>query len=121
MLYLSPSTLSHFTLQARKNLVAVFQSIVTERRRLRKDNVPLKTKDMMDCLLDAQDENGKKLTDEEIIDVLLMYLNAGHESSGHTMMWAVNFLQENPDVLQKAKVPCQELIATNLNLLICLA
>lgn len=105
MLYLCLSKLSHFTFQARKNLVAVFESIVNERRRLKKDNVSAKKKDMMDCLLDAEDENGKRLTNEEIIDVLLMYLNAGHESSGHTMMWAVNFLQENPDVLQKAKVP----------------
>ncbi|XP_048331765.2 ent-kaurenoic acid oxidase 1-like [Ziziphus jujuba] len=105
-----PGFAYHRALKARKNLVAVFQSIVTERRRLRKDNVPLKTKDMMDCLLDAQDENGKKLTDEEIIDVLLMYLNAGHESSGHTMMWAVNFLQENPDVLQKAKAEQEQIV-----------
>lgn len=74
------------------------------RRKQRASNVQVKKKDMMEGLLDAEDENGRKLTDEEIIDVLLMYLNAGHESSGHTIMWAVKFLQENPDVLQKAKV-----------------
>jgi ent-kaurenoic acid hydroxylase len=59
---------------------------------------------MMDALLDVEDEDGRKLTDEEIIDVLLMYLNAGHESSGHTMMWATILIQEHPEVFQKAKV-----------------
>ena len=54
--------------------------------------------------MDVEDESGRKLTDEEIIDVLLMYLNAGHESSGHTMMWATTYLEQHPEVLQKAKV-----------------
>ena len=63
-----------------------------------------KKKDMMDALLDVEDDNGRKLSDEEIIDILVMYLNAGHESSGHTMMWAVIFLQQNAEVMRKAKV-----------------
>ena len=59
---------------------------------------------MMDALLAVEDEDGKKLTDEQIIDLLVMNLNAGHESSGHTMMWATVFLQQHPEVFQKAKV-----------------
>lgn len=59
---------------------------------------------MMDALLDVEDENGRRLTDEEIIDILVMYLNAGHESSGHTTMWATLFLQGHPEFFQKAKV-----------------
>ncbi|PON56718.1 Cytochrome P450 [Parasponia andersonii] len=99
-----PGFAYHKALKARRKLVAVFQSIVEERRFQRKDNlVPTKKKDMMDALLDVEDESGRKLTDEEIIDVLLMYLNAGHESSGHTMMWTTIFLEQHPDILQKAK------------------
>lgn len=59
---------------------------------------------MMDALIDVEDENGRKLTDEEIIDILIMYLNAGHESSGHTMMWSTILLNQHPEVLKKAKV-----------------
>lgn len=91
-------------IQARKKLVAAFQSSVTNRRNQRKENVSSNKKDMLDNLIDAKDENGRTLEDEEIIDVLLMYLNAGHESSGHTIMWATIFLQEHPEILQKAKV-----------------
>ncbi|EXB70679.1 Ent-kaurenoic acid oxidase 1 [Morus notabilis] len=107
-----PGFAYHRARKARKNLVSVFQSIVDERRsQRRKGNVSsTKKKDMMDALLDVEDENGRKLTDEEIIDVLLMYLNAGHESSGHTMMWAVVFLQHRPEIFQKAKAEQEEII-----------
>lgn len=84
--------------------MAIFQSIVDKRRERRKDTQATLTKDMMEALLDAEDENGRRLDDEEIIDILVMYLNAGHESSGHITMWATLFLQEHPEVLQKAKV-----------------
>ncbi|KAL9457459.1 hypothetical protein AB3S75_006497 [Citrus x aurantiifolia] len=85
-------------------IVATLQSVVDDRRnRTKDDNFP-KKKDMMDALLSVKDENGRKLEDEEIIDVLLMYLSPGNESSSHTMMWATIFLQEHPKFLQKAKV-----------------
>ncbi|KAH9793392.1 hypothetical protein WN944_010979 [Citrus x changshan-huyou] len=85
-------------------IVATLQSVVDDRRnRTEDDNFP-KKKDMMDALLSVKDENGRKLEDEEIIDVLLMYLSHGNESSSHTMMWATIFLQEHPKFLQKAKV-----------------
>lgn len=90
--------------QARKNLVQIFQSIVSDRRNRKKDNSQTTKKDMMDALLEIEDENGRKLSDEEIIDVLLMYLNAGHESSAHVTMWATVKLQENPEIFQRAKV-----------------
>ncbi|KAF5446075.1 hypothetical protein F2P56_031734 [Juglans regia] len=106
-----PGFAYHKALKARKNLVATFQSIVDERRNQRKKLVVLPAKkDMMDALLDVEDENGRKLTDEEIIDVLLMYLNAGHESSGHTAMWAAIFLEQHPEYLQKAKAEQEEIV-----------
>ncbi|XP_004308741.1 PREDICTED: ent-kaurenoic acid oxidase 1-like [Fragaria vesca subsp. vesca] len=106
-----PGFAYHKALKARRNLVATFQSIVDERRAQKKaGNFFTKKKDMMDALVDVQDEDGRKLTDEEIIDILVMYLNAGHESSGHTMMWATVLLQEHPKVFQKAKAEQEEIL-----------
>ncbi|XP_022875786.1 ent-kaurenoic acid oxidase 2-like [Olea europaea var. sylvestris] len=99
-------------LKARKKLVATFQSIVDERRVRRRKNLSTHKKDMMDTLMEVEDENGRKLTDEEIIDVLVMYLNAGHESSGHITMWATLFLQTHPEIFEKAKAE-QEAIVKN--------
>ncbi|KAH9627502.1 hypothetical protein KSS87_006193 [Heliosperma pusillum] len=101
-----------FFCQARKKLVAVLQSAIDERKAVKKTRVAMKVKrDMLDALLEVE-EDGKKLTDEEIIDLLVMYLNAGHESSGHTIMWATILLQEHPEFLKKAKAE-QEWIMKN--------
>uniref|UniRef100_A0A803M4G6 Uncharacterized protein n=1 Tax=Chenopodium quinoa TaxID=63459 RepID=A0A803M4G6_CHEQI len=99
-----PGFAYHSALKARKNLMAVLQAIIDERRAVRRDGVAIKAKrDMMDELLEVRDENGRKLSDEEIIDLLIMYLNAGHESSAHTIMWATVLVQQNPEIFQKAK------------------
>ncbi|KAL4600295.1 hypothetical protein ACB092_11G188500 [Castanea dentata] len=109
-----PGFAYHKALKARKNLVATFQSVVDDRRNQKKVSVPTKKKDMMDALIDVKDENGRKLTDEEIIDILVMYLNAGHESSGHTAMWATIFLNQHPEYLQKAKKEQEEIVRKRL-------
>ncbi|XP_057433231.1 ent-kaurenoic acid oxidase 1-like [Lotus japonicus] len=105
-----PGFAYHKAFKARKKLVAIFQSIVDERRKQRKEFVPQKVKDMMDALIDVEDDKGRKLGDEELIDIMLMYVNAGHESSGHATMWATYFLQKHPEYLQKAKAEQEEII-----------
>ncbi|KAH6767563.1 cytochrome P450 [Perilla frutescens var. hirtella] len=105
-----PGFAYHSALKARKKLVAVLQSIVTARREWRRNNPKRVKKDMMDALMDAEDENGRSLKDVEIIDVLVMYLNAGHESSGHITMWATLFLQNHPHVFKRAKEEQEEIV-----------
>lgn len=90
--------------QARKNLVKILQGVI-DGRKARRENCLLGDKtDMLDLLLDVEDEKGQKLDDEQIIDVILMYLNAGHESTAHATLWATLFLHEHPEYLHKAKV-----------------
>lgn len=108
-------------LQARKNLVNILQAAVTKRRKKREATQGLPKTDMLDNLLDAEDEIGKKLDDEEIIDTLVMYLNAGHESSGHVTMWATLLLQSHPEYLKIAKVAISRIFLTILKIYCCLA
>ncbi|CAM8910959.1 unnamed protein product [Rhodiola kirilowii] len=106
-----PGFAYHKALKARKNLVAIFQSIVTARRVRREMEADSTVrKDMLDLLMEVEDENKRNLNDQEIIDVLVMYLNAGHESSGHIIMWAVILLQQHPQVFQKAKAEQDEIV-----------
>ncbi|KAJ7961834.1 Cytochrome P450 family ent-kaurenoic acid oxidase [Quillaja saponaria] len=105
-----PGFAYHKALKARKNLVATLQSVVDERRNLRRSNLSSQKKDMMDALIDVEDENGRKLSDEEIIDILIMYLNAGHESSGHITMWTTLLLQQHPEFLRTAKEEQEEIV-----------
>lgn len=90
--------------QARKNLQKIFLSIVDERRLEKLGKKQDEKKDMLDMLMGIEDENGSRLSDEEIADLIIMFLNAGHESSGHAAMWAVVLLQDHPEVFQKSKV-----------------
>ncbi|KAF8712676.1 hypothetical protein HU200_028437 [Digitaria exilis] len=99
-----PGFAYHRALKARRRLVAVLQGVLDERRAsMAKGFARSGAMDMMDRLIEAVDEHGRKLEDDEIIDVLIMYLNAGHESSGHITMWATVFLQENPEIFERAK------------------
>lgn len=103
-----PGFTYHKALKARRKLVAVLQGVLDERRAKGKGS--RKTVDMMDRLIAVEDESGRRLEDDEIIDILVMYLNAGHESSGHITMWATVFMQENPDILAKAKAEQEEIM-----------
>ncbi|XP_015957493.1 ent-kaurenoic acid oxidase 2 [Arachis duranensis] len=105
-----PGFAFHKAFKARKNLVSIFQNVVNERRKEKLENPNKTAKDMLDQLIDAEDENGRKLADDEVIDIMIMYLNAGHESSGHTTMWATLILQQHPQYFQKAKQEQEEIV-----------
>ncbi|KAH7514372.1 hypothetical protein FEM48_Zijuj11G0082600 [Ziziphus jujuba var. spinosa] len=93
----------HKALKARKKLVKIFQSILDEKKATKSYQLPNAKKDLMGLLLGVEDEDGWTLEDEVIIDLLLSYLLAGHESSAHGILWTVIYLLQNPQVLQKAK------------------
>ncbi|PPS02865.1 hypothetical protein GOBAR_AA17804 [Gossypium barbadense] len=99
LIQLIPSLFGSIT-GARKMLVKILQGVLDERR----VNDPNVKRGMIDLLMEIKDENGQKLSDEDIIDLLLMFLLAGHESSAHVAMWAIFYLHNNPEILKKAKV-----------------
>ncbi|KAH7514370.1 hypothetical protein FEM48_Zijuj11G0082400 [Ziziphus jujuba var. spinosa] len=101
---------------ARKKLVKIFQSILDEKRACKSYQLPNAKKDLIGLLLEAEDEDGGTLEDEEIIDLLLSYLLAGHESSAHGILWTVIYLLENPHILQKAKVIDETLRRTTISM-----
>lgn len=89
-------------------MVKILQAVIDGRRERKEKNFAEEKKDMMGLLLDVEDENGTKLDDEEIIDVILMYLNAGYESTAHATLWAILFLHQNPQYFHVAKVSQDE-------------
>ncbi|CAK7356179.1 unnamed protein product [Dovyalis caffra] len=107
-----PGFAYHEALKARKKLVRILQAILDGRRTRKNGDLSESEthKDMMDMLIEIEDENGKKMDDEEIIDLILVYLNAGHESSAHATMWAVLFLEEHPEYFNQAKAEQEEIV-----------
>ncbi|XWS62112.1 hypothetical protein CRYUN_Cryun07bG0183400 [Craigia yunnanensis] len=99
-------------LRARKMLVKIFQGVLDERKVRHKiaDHDPNEKKGMIDLFIEVEDEKGQKLEDEEIVNLLLLFLIAGHESSATAVTWATIFLHDNPETLKKAKEEQEEIL-----------
>lgn len=104
-----PGTAYNKALKARRNLVTILQSVIDKRRSEQEKN-DVENGDMLDSLLMVKDEKGRFLTDEEIIDILVMYLNAGHESSAHLTMWTIIFLLKHPEIYEKTKAEQENIV-----------
>ncbi|CAN6579744.1 unnamed protein product [Malus baccata var. baccata] len=107
-----PGFAFHKALKARRRMVKIIQGILDGRRARNEAQISRERTDLTDMLMETEDENGNKLDDEEIIDIILMYLNAGHESTAHATLWATLFLHENPEYYQKAKAEQLEILKT---------
>ncbi|KAJ1414598.1 Cytochrome P450 [Sesbania bispinosa] len=104
-----PGFAFHKALKARKKLTKLLQALMDRKRRNK--NMKTKTKkDMMDLLMEVKDEEGKQLEDEDIIDILLIFLLAGHESSAHGVLWTIIYLIDHPHVLHRAKKEQEEIL-----------
>ncbi|XP_002988455.2 ent-kaurenoic acid oxidase 1 isoform X2 [Selaginella moellendorffii] len=94
-----PGTAYNKALKARRKLIKLIQDVINQRRASGK---PQET-NILSLLMDQLDDKGEALEDAQIIDVLNMYMNAGHDSTAHVIMWLMIFLKRNPDVLEKVK------------------
>ncbi|XP_061362725.1 beta-amyrin 11-oxidase-like [Gastrolobium bilobum] len=108
----APGFAFHQALKARKKLVQIVQSVVEERRLMIKNGQRGDKKDLIDILLQTNGENGRKLEDEDITDLLVAFLFAGHESTATGMMWSIIYLTQHPDILKKAKEEQEEIMKT---------
>jgi len=63
----------------------------------RAEHVPGARNDILSLLLDARDEDGEGLTDEELRNELLTLVLAGHETTANTIAWAFERLLRHPD------------------------
>ncbi|XP_039167236.1 ent-kaurenoic acid oxidase 2 [Eucalyptus grandis] len=106
-----PGFTFHRGVKARRELIKILQAVVDERKALKGRNGSITRKNMLDMLMEVEDEDKMKLEEEDIIDILLMYLLAGHETSAHGTMWAALYLHEHPDILQKAREEQEEIIS----------
>ncbi|TKV74385.1 cytochrome P450 [Rhizobium sp. AU243] len=72
-------------------------TVISERRRK-----PIERNDLVSMLLEAKDpETGRMMSDTEIIDNLLTFITAGHETTAIGLAWAFHLLSQNSDVERK--------------------
>jgi cytochrome P450 len=76
----------------------VLYAHIAERRAQAKEGHGM---DVLSLLLDARDEDGQPMADQELRDEMMTMLLAGHETSATTLAWCVHYLLGAPAVLER--------------------
>src|SRR5438132_9088280 len=75
-----------------KQMDEIVYRIIEERRRSGRDEG-----DLLSMLLQAQDEDGSQMTDQQLRDEVITLFLAGHETTALTLSWAWYLLALNPE------------------------
>ena len=70
--------------------------------RLRREGTAGRT-DILSMLVEARDERGEPMSDEELFDEMFTLLMAGHETTATSLSWAVYHVLQRPDVLEAVR------------------
>ena len=64
----------------------------------------------MAMFIEARDEDGQPMSDQELRDEMITMLLAGHETTATSLSWVVHRLLQNPDVLEKVRAELQHVV-----------
>jgi cytochrome P450 len=91
-----PTTQNRRERQAVEALDRVLARIVNERRASGED-----TGDLLSMLLLAEDENGERMTDQQVRDEAMTLFLAGHETTSNALTWTWYLLSQHPEIETK--------------------
>ena len=74
------------------------QSFIDERR-----NNPSERNDFLSILLQARDEDGNPMSDEQVMAECLTLFGAGHETTATALTWCWYLLCQHPEIYQKVQ------------------
>jgi cytochrome P450 len=66
--------------------------------------------DVLSMLIDARDEHGGAMTDDELHDEMLTLLVAGHETTATTLAWTLHYLVQHPAHLARVAAEVREVV-----------
>jgi cytochrome P450 len=89
--------------RARRQLEEFIYGIIDERRKSGRD-----TGDLLSMLLHARDEDGSRMSDEQLRDEVMTVIMAGHETTAIALSWTWRLLALYPDVEKKLHAELDE-------------
>nr|ALI58397.1 ent-kaurenoic acid oxidase 3 [Scoparia dulcis] len=95
-----PGTAYHRALQCRKKATGVFREEMERRKESDASNAK---HDLMEGLMQMKDEDGKQLSDVEVLDNIVSLVVAGYTSTSLAIMWAFYYLAKCPHVLERLR------------------
>jgi cytochrome P450 len=96
---------------AKHTLETVVQSLIDERRALiaRGETPP---GDLLDMLLEARDaDTGEGMSDSQLRDEVLTIFSAGHETTAHTLSFALAAISQHPEMQTRLQREADEVLA----------
>lgn len=91
----------------RRKLIAFLQKIIAERQAA--GNLQ-ESKDVLGLLLAAEDEDGNKLSEAQVINEALLLLFAGHETTATLLSWVLFELGNNPQWRDRLRLEQAEVV-----------
>ncbi|KAK0597433.1 hypothetical protein LWI29_025205 [Acer saccharum] len=102
------------TMPVRKKLEAIFRvELEKKKNRTRIDQTT--NIDLMDGLMQVEDDIGKRLSDQEVLDNIVSLVVAGYTSTAMASTWALYFLAKYPNVLEKLRVVEETIRMANIS------
>ncbi|KAM0341685.1 hypothetical protein ACHAPU_009933 [Fusarium lateritium] len=72
---------------------------------------PIQDKDLLNAMMEGVDpKSGLKMSDESIVENLITFLIAGHETTSGMLSFAFYYLLENPWTIEKARAEIDEVV-----------
>lgn len=94
-----------------KKLFKQIHSLLQEQIQIRREH-PSNENDALSMLINAKDENGNGLNDEELRSELITLLIAGHDTTATTAAWVMHSILSHPEVYKKIKHELSEVLNT---------
>ncbi|KAH9311016.1 hypothetical protein KI387_026051 [Taxus chinensis] len=106
-----PRTTFSRPLKARSRICKRLSLLLEERSGEIEKGLASPSQDLMSCMLTMKDENGETLTEEEIIDNMMLVMIAGHETTSVLLTHLIRMLALHPNVYQKVLQEHTEVLA----------
>ncbi|XP_056165116.1 beta-amyrin 28-monooxygenase-like [Syzygium oleosum] len=105
-----PGTRFRGAKRAARSIRKMLKGIIKERRAALEKGVASPMQDLLSYLMVTADENGRFLTETEIINNLLLLLVASHGTTSCTVTMVIKFLGELPHVYEKVLAEQREIV-----------
>ncbi|HEY4384062.1 MAG TPA: cytochrome P450, partial [Ktedonobacteraceae bacterium] len=79
--------------------------MIAERRQYPSERV-----DLLSVLLNAQDEDGNRMSEEQVIDECIIFLGAGHETTAAALSWTWYFLCQHSEIYERVQQEVQQVL-----------
>jgi cytochrome P450 family 110 len=85
-----------------RNRAVVREALLADIRQRRAQGTAGRT-DILSLLVDARDEQGQPMSEDELVDEMFTLVMAGHETTATALAWAFWHLTQHPDVVARVR------------------